>query len=147
MAAPLLRRLLVSGFALLALSACQTAGSDDRSKLSIPQSVVQSIAIDMTSRFGEHFQPGTTQVDLGLENSPLADALAEALTRGGYAVVRGKPADQRQGKTLELAYHIHPHEGQILATLSTRESSLSRAYEISGEGAKPASSFSILRRG
>lgn len=140
------RYAIAAGLALPLVSACQLAGSATASKDEFPPSVAQSVATDMASRFAEQFDPENSQVVLSQDGSSFGQALAASLARAGYTLQNGQDANPKQGKWIELAYRIDLHEGNILATLSARETSLSRAYEISGEGAKPTGSFSIYYR-
>ncbi|TCV67467.1 conjugal transfer protein TrbH [Neorhizobium sp. S3-V5DH] len=105
-----------------------------------------AIAGDMVSRLAEQIGQGKATVALKQDGSPFGEALEAALKGWGYAVATDQKTESK-AVIVPLAYVIVPHDGQVLARLSTSSVELGRAYTVTTSGATPASALSLMRRG
>ena len=137
-------------FVALALTGCQTIGSDALVASTAPPELsgpaASAIAGDMVSRLAEQIGPGTATIVLKRGTSPFGEALEASLRGWGYAVVTDQTTDGKS-KTIALAYVILPFDGQVLARLSTANVEIGRAYNASASGATAASPLSVMQRG
>ncbi|QCL77023.1 MULTISPECIES: conjugal transfer protein TrbH [Agrobacterium] len=132
------------------LSGCQSMDTDGLATSAAAPEVsgpaAGAIAGDMVSRLAEQIGQGKATIVLKQDGSPFGQALEAALKGWGYAVVTDQKTDS--GATVvPLAYVIVPHDGQVLARLSTSSIELGRAYTVTTSGATPASALSLMRRG
>ncbi|MGM4915557.1 conjugal transfer protein TrbH [Rhizobium sp. 768_B6_N1_8] len=141
-AAPTALAILVSG--------CQSMDTNVLAYSAAPPEIsgpaAGAIAGDMVSRLAEQIGQGKATVALKQDGSLFGQALEAALKGWGYAVVTDQKTDGGAA-VVPLAYVIVPHEGQVLARLSTSSVELGRAYTVTTAGATPASALSLMRRG
>lgn len=146
----LIRSLAAACVLAIALTGCQSLGTDGLAASDAPADIsgpaASAIAGDMVSRLAEQIGPGTATVSLKQDSSPFGQALEAALKGWGYAVVTDQKTDGAT-RTVPLAYVLVPHEGQVLARLSTNSVELGRAYTLTQAGALPASALSVMQRG
>lgn len=139
----------VTAFAIL-LSGCQSMDTGGLPSSAAPPEIsgpaAGAIAGDMVSRLAEQIGQGKATVALKQDGSPFGQALEAALKGWGYAVVTDQKTDSGAA-VVPLAYVIVPHDGQVLARLSTSSVEIGRAYTVTTSGATPASPLSVMRRG
>lgn len=144
------RGAFVAAAITIAVAGCQSPGAealvDSNAPPEISGPAASAIAGDMVSRLAEQLGPGTATVALKQDNSPFGRALQAALKGWGYAVVTDQKTDGKT-KLVALAYVIAPHDGQMLARLSTPTLEIGRAYSITTTGATPSSPLSVMQRG
>lgn len=132
------------------LSGCQSMDTGGLVASTAPPEIsgpaAGAIAGDMVSRLAEQIGQGKATVALRQDGSPFGQALEAALKGWGYAVVTDQKTDS-SAAVIPLAYVIVPHDGQVLARLSTSSVELGRAYMVTTSGATPASALSLRRRG
>ncbi|MEZ5784549.1 MAG: conjugal transfer protein TrbH [Rhizobiaceae bacterium] len=146
----LIRSLTAACVLAIVISGCQSLGTDGLAASDAPDDIsgpaASAIAGDMVSRLAEQIGPGTATVSLKQDSSPFGQALEAALKGWGYAVVTDQKTDGAT-RTVPLAYVLVPHEGQVLARLSTNSVELGRAYTVTQAGAQPASALAVMQRG
>ncbi|KWV49101.1 MULTISPECIES: conjugal transfer protein TrbH [Rhizobium] len=141
-------KLMLALIAAAFLAGCQTA--DDALTTGTTQTAVtgpaaRAVAGDMAGRLAEQIgSAGTTTIKMKNDQSEFATALEAALKRGGYTVVADNRG--RDMKPLELAYAIDSIDDQVLARVTTASIAISRAYNLTADGATPVSPLSVMQR-
>ncbi len=145
-----MKNLLVVLVSAVLLLGCQT---DDRLLSSRAERVVlteieaAAIASDMAARFHERFKSPDEgrSIRLTIANPVFAAALETALKGLGYEIVAGDDTGN-DARIVDLVYALNSFDGKVLVQITAHSLVLSRAYELTSDGARPASPLSIMQK-
>lgn len=161
-------RLAAVSLVSVTLAACTTTGGYFSPQASVDatqigQPAADAIAADMVGRLAEYLGPGVGTLSIKSDNSAFAVAFDKSLRGWGYAVETA--ASTQQGSTaatpegqaastpaapstiIPVAYTVDGLDGNVIARISTPNVELTRTYQVTTNGAVPASPLSVLQRG